>query len=395
VVLIHHARGRGHGFRDADAFGLNNFGAIYGVDPTYLATSYRCPTSVLGLAEEVARRMPVVPGLTARPPLTSHESCGPGEVRVATFKSLLAEVLWVVQRVRERHQPTVNAAIDTRAAVIAPRDVEVYVDQLNKASDRLGAGLVFHDARDHETFTDQPPFRVAYATLRIAEDETDGLAWRTLLAFCDGVGAATILALYNAGAGQLTAALRASAPTNAKLKGLRDFILIAREQLRTADTREAAWTVLRGVVTSLLPGSEIESWRGRIDGAALQNEPDGAAAQLLARFRDRTHGTVADAATTQHDVLVYTIFGSKGQQWPHVFIVGAYSQGFQDSVAADGLRKLYVTLTRSMATLTITLPRFVRHTPLEQVLPTYTPTFTADLVEAFAARAIPIEVDPT
>jgi superfamily I DNA/RNA helicase len=66
-------------------------------------------------------------------------------------------------------------------------------------------------------------------------------------------------------------------------------------------------------------------------------------------------------------VGLYTIFGAKGQQWDHVFPVGAYSQGFTGRAAlAEGLRLLYVALTRTKVSLTVTYPRGIRYTQLAQ-----------------------------
>lgn len=61
----------------------------------------------------------------------------------------------------------------------------------------------------------------------------------------------------------------------------------------------------------------------------------------------------------------------------------------------DGVRKLYVALTRAMHSLTITLPRFVRFTGLENFLPTYAPTFSPELAEALVSRTIVVEADPS
>jgi superfamily I DNA/RNA helicase len=273
--------------------------------------------------------------------------------------------------------------------------VDIYVGELNSASARLGAGLVFHDARDHETFTNEPAFRLSYAVLRLTTDEDDFLAWRTLLALAVGIGSGTVGALYDEGPGNLATAVRSIAATNRRVRDLRDAALVGRDELIAAESRAAAWNILAEVIVHIDPDATLGTWRERVDQVVPEDDPTSAAAQLLARFQDRVYVTVADTKAENRDVLVYTTFGAKGQQWRHVFIVGAYSQGFQDGpTSADGLRKLYVTLTRAMETMTITLSRFVRFTALEMRLPTYTPVFTPELVEAFGARGIQIEVDP-
>lgn len=49
-----------------------------------------------------------------------------------------------------------------------------------------------------------------------------------------------------------------------------------------------------------------------------------------------------------NEIRIYTVFGATGQQWDHVYVAGAFYQAFLDQAPADGLRRLYVALTRAM-----------------------------------------------
>src|SRR5438876_4592504 len=123
------------------------------------------------------------------------------------------------------------------------------------------------------SFTDESSFRAAYALLRIADDDEDYLAWRTLLALFVGIGPGTIGALSYVGPGHLVTAIRAIATTNTRVRTLSDLALTARERLRGTGTRAAAWTALEEVLGGILPGSTMATWQNRVDEVTLESEP--------------------------------------------------------------------------------------------------------------------------
>ena len=102
----------------------------------------------------------------------------------------------------------------------------------------------------------------------------------------------------------------------------------------------------------------------------------------------------ADAPTEEGDVLVYTVFQAKGQEWAHVYLAGAYFRGFRDHEGrvGEGTRVLYVALTRASQSLTVTKFRSAMRRPrIVAAAGSPTPKFPAVLVEAAAAVGIPIE----
>ena len=95
-----------------------------------------------------------------------------------------------------------------------------------------------------------------------------------------------------------------------------------------------------------------------------------------------------------NEIRIYTVFGAKGQQWDHVYLAGAFNQAFVDRAPADGLRRLYVALTRAMQSLTVTLPRWVKHTQLARVIGADATSFLPQFAEACSAVDIERETDP-
>lgn len=84
------------------------------------------------------------------------------------------------------------------------------------------------------------------------------------------------------------------------------------------------------------------------------------------RSRRAAVGDVGDLPRRKNQVLVYTVFQAKGQEAEHVFICGAHADAFRDQDVAntDGLRRLYVAITRAIKTPTISFARDVGSTPL-------------------------------
>ena len=67
-----------------------------------------------------------------------------------------------------------------------------------------------------------------------------------------------------------------------------------------------------------------------------------------------------DRAPGEREIGVYTVYQAKGLQADHVFLLGAFTQAFVKENPADGIRSLYVAVTRARSSLTVTMGRFVR-----------------------------------
>ena len=78
----------------------------------------------------------------------------------------------------------------------------------------------------------------------------------------------------------------------------------------------------------------------------------------------------------------------------HVYVAGAFYQAFLDQAPADGLRRLYVALTRAMHSLTVTLPRYVKHTQLSRVIGADATGLLPAFAEACTQAGVDRETDP-
>lgn len=395
-----------YGFREADPLGLNNFSAVYRTDgPAFMSKSFRCPGSILALAEAVASRMPVVPGLTDRPAMESSDDLGDGEVRVATFKSIQAETAFLVKDVARRLAET-EAEYDARevpeaerkpqVAVIVPRGVEIYENFLNEASVDAGLGLTFHDSRSPSSLAFDLGFRFVLALLRVADDADDELAWRALVQLAPGIGATRLEKMY-AGYNRLTVALRGEAPLDRAIRRLLEAVERARAEIVLSEDEGALREAIARVVDAIGFGSELpwDEINGSADVASEAVAEVPPHRTLLAACRKIAHRRVGDEQPTANEVRIYTIHAAKGQEWNHVFIAGAFYHAFLDQATpADGLRRLYVGITRAMQSLTVTLPRYVRYTQVARMIGADATGFLQQFVEACNEIGVERQADP-
>jgi len=114
---------------------------------------------------------------------------------------------------------------------------------------------------------------------------------------------------------------------------------------------------------------------------------------LLAACRRAVHEIAVDSEPDENEVLVYTIHAAKGQEWDHVYLAGAYEHGYRDrgGPAGEGLRRLYVGITRACESLTISKPDYAIGPPLEERLQDRSLSFPRELIEALRAVDVPIE----
>lgn len=386
-----------YGFRDAAVGGLARFATQYGTDgPAYLSESRRCPKRVIDFAEEVAARMPARATLAPRPPMTSFGE-REGEVRIITFPSHVSETRWVageIARLR-RDRP------DDTIAVIVPSSLRTYIQALNIASGRDGLGVSFTDSRTRLPLEDDRGFRFAYAVLRLASDPEDQLAWRTILRVVPAQPRGRVAALYDSGDTPLAVALRARAAVDRPLSALLSRVVAATESVASADSRDEVIEAIDHAAEELhvaaTPWADVlavlEAPMAAEEEEVLGETTPEHSRDLLAAARRAVNRVAADVERPEGEVLVYTIFQAKGQEWDHVFLAGAYRRGFIDRHGVgEGARLLYVALTRSCETLTVTKFNSAARKPgLIAAAGTPSPQFPAILVEAAAASGIRIE----
>lgn len=386
-----------YGFREADPLSLNNFGLVYGVEPTFMSVSYRCPRTVVALSEAIAQRMPTTQGLAGRPALEPNPArTDDGEVRVLSFGAMFLEVDWITRTIEQLRRANEEASV----MVIAPFGIRGYVTYLNEAAQRAGYDLSFVDSRGDLPFQVQPAFRLWLALLRLADDGNDQLAWRTILQLAHGYGSTTMKRLYEAGAASLRAALRARAPVDAKVRRLEEDVARFVQSISEAADVGAVIAVLEqaavhwGIDVPTTLWTEIQA--APTDDDIPEPTPEDMSWKIvLFRCRRAAGGDVSDLPRAKNEVLVYTVYQAKGQEADHVFICGTHGDAFRDQDVSntDGLRRLYVAITRAMKTLTISLARDVSGTPLHGQL-SAAPAFPAELHESCLQLGIPIEEDP-
>ncbi len=361
-----------YGFREADPLGLNRFCAVYGIaEPIYLSISRRCPEAICRYAEAVAAQIPEVPGLTDRPALEPYPSLPTGSVAIETLPSTVAEARRVHALVAghlSSGQPPTNIML------IVPLHIEIYLKFLNDVAAAEGSAISFYDVRASEPVCETVEFRALYALNRLAVNSEDQLALRTLVYLAKGWGDKFLERLREGGATKLSVALRSMADIHTPTAELVQETVRAVVGIRNADDVEA-------IV------AESDTWLRRFGGVASPEwEPILTLPQLkalllpdrfpeeLATLKDEfpLFREVADALLTvssrrnidrapgEREIGVYTVYQAKGLQADHVFLLGAFTQAFVKENPADGIRSLYVAVTRARSSLTVTMGRFVR-----------------------------------
>ncbi|MDI6894825.1 MAG: ATP-dependent helicase [Bacillota bacterium] len=376
-----------NGFRDADPRGLNNFCRLYGVArPWYLSTSYRCPRLICEFAESIAQRIPPVQGLEDRPKLSPHpDSPHTGTIRITIHKSVQAEAKWLHREVSNLLQ---QGVAPSQIMVVVARDVDVYVNLLNRHAGQDN----YYDPRSGAKIADSMPFRTIYALARVALDKNDLLAWRTLMQL-GGFRPPRMRQVFTAGKHSLLSALRARIDSDeevrrwfeateeaiARLQQLEepgDSVAIAEEWFTVSGKAKSDFTAVNAMLHASL------SPTGR---TMLENLEE-----LL-----RTMATdPQDASPDSQRIPVRTIHQAKGLEAEHVFLAGAHDEAFADVKPADGVRRLYVAVTRASRSLTISVGRSVRRTPIEHRLGASYVKLATDLEEVSRSIGITIECDP-
>ncbi len=391
------------GFREADPNALNNFCRVYGLtEPFYMSESRRCPEVICLLAEEVASRMPPIAGLTERPPLHAHASVQPGEVSIATYPSAIREA-------KEAHADIVRrrelGALSSDFMVIVPRGIEIYIQMLNQASSDANDGVVYFDTRTKAGLADSPEFRALYALCRIARQRNDHLAWRTLIYLARGYRPTFVRSILNAAATTFTAALSGMAALNEQAGRIWSATTEAIGRMREAES----WNQLLQAADGWLDSMDrpvdrdweqltnAEEWQE----IAASELPTGEEAErrfeiLAGSLLQVTQRRRGDSAPEENEIPVYTIHQSKGLQAKHVYLVGASATAFLDSgdSPADGVRRLYVGLTRSMESLAISIGWRIqhRHFPLHKRLGVDAVELTPHVAESAHALGIHVTI---
>jgi superfamily I DNA/RNA helicase len=343
------------GFRAADPLALHRFPEAYRLSEVdYLPKSKRCPDAVCRFAEAISSDLPELPGID-RPPLSPWPGReDPGSVRVVVCPSPIGEARWIVSECRTLVEQGVK-----------PKDIMIVVSRfISEASAELkrAAGeqeelpFSFYDPRVADPASNDLATRLASAAARLVVDGGDQMAWRTFVWATPQLGDARKTRILSVGetdylrnlrrvaAGDQTCArpLTAGETVIEKYGSEEEFpALTAVEEIAsTLRVQDLDLTVLAGIVEDLAEEHSASDW--------------------LERIFEVSQKTQIDPEERPTDIAVRTIFSAKGLEAPVVFVTNVVQQSLSGrGSVADGLRRLYVAVTRPTERLYVSAPRYL------------------------------------
>jgi ATP-dependent DNA helicase UvrD/PcrA len=387
-----------YGFRHANPEGIRRFDKEHAPSKDLpLKTCMRCDRDVMELARFVAD----LDRARLKKPWEARKDAGQGDVRLLSFSSGDDEAAAIASLCKyliteEKYQPDeilILIRSDQNGAFSRPL-----------AEHMATAGVLFHLNIGAVSPLDSESGRVALSFIRLAVDENDSLAWRTLLQVRkNGVGAKAIAQIAeeadNTG-NTFAAALRKSVgkkgaltkewtALEAMLAQVKTVVgkpetVLSPEQMRESISRIAAILADAGV-------AGLEEANAHIAAMAERGEADSFT-ELLSSLS--MAGLTPEQDLTPGAVNMLTMHKAKGLSARAVIIMACedeYLPGRQQSVDQEGdeRRLLYVSLTRARERLFITysqrrfgqqqhtgrdsgkqkrtLTRYLRHAPVHAI----------------------------
>lgn len=349
-----------YGFREADALALHRFPAVYNVDPQYLWRSRRCPATICRFANLLADSLPPLPGIE-RPPLVEWPGReDEGVVRVVSAPSPIGEARWVMAECLALVE---SGTAPSDIGVVTAGYFEDVFRALTKASEETeDPPFSFVDPRANDPLSEDKAVRILSASARLLIDEHDHMAWRTLVWATPGLADARLTSLLTAGEADYERNLGAVADRDAVCgRPLR-----AGREVRArfaADEEVGALAVVEFASTIL----GIEDLDLTSLTTLAGEQPERTCRDWLAAIFERSEDEAPEAeAAPDTTIPVRTIFGAKGLQAPIVFLMNAIPQVFfVGGDPADGIRRLYVGVTRASSQIVVTAPRNLRGSSLQ------------------------------
>jgi len=353
-----------YGFRDAEPEGLHQFPKIYDLEQVdYLWKSWRCPQVVCDLAESIADVLPE-PASLDRPELMSwpEEEENTGMVRILSHTHPNTEARWVL---RECRRLINEEDFDPSDIMIISAGFFDHVFRKLREQTEQVAELPFHlyDPRQRDPVGNEPAMRALGAGLRLLEDDQDQMAWRTLEWVMPGLGEVRRGNILEAGESTY----------------LRSLVRAAEDDAVCAQVVEAGQAVIdrfgeEDVVSITAVLSTLLDYLGRDfqeqNAIHILREEVGEEAQvgsLLTEIRKLSQPDLIDPSEREDGIPVRTVFGAKGLDAPVVFLVNAIEPAFSGwGSVAEGIRRLFVAVTRTESKLYITAPGYIEHTAIGQ-----------------------------
>lgn len=340
-----------YGFRYADPMGIRIYQKQYQAKRFDLEICHRCDRSILDLAEYIAELDYKREPKKTRP----REDAEVGEVRLLRFRDQYSEAKWVAEKCGEILHEDKNASI-----LILMRS-----DRRKSLSTVLRDALEGHEVpvavETGETPLDTYEGRLVLATIRLAVDPEDSLAWYTLLHLETGIGPKTLTAIRNIAkenrfrfydAAKYIRDNPAYSPSAKVLERLK----AVDEILNTCKIgNEELGDQVNNVIECFTDNDNIrETLEVYFDD--LISESDAESLSDLLRSISASMG-FAEQEFEEGVVNIMTMHKAKGLSADVVFIVGAEKQFIpgKNIVEADDERRLfYVSLTRARHSLFIT-----------------------------------------
>lgn len=352
-------------FRDADPQGLHRFPDIYQLDEVdRLWKSKRCPQVICDLAESVASLLPELPGLD-RPelePWPGRED--PGQALVVSLSHPNTEARWVLG---ECARLVENGSYEPQDIMIIA--ASFYNDVLRHLTEQTGnvGPLPFslYNPREQNPAGNQPAVRALYAGLRLLQDDEDQMAWRTLAWATQGLGTERRRQILTEGQPTYLRCLRSVSERDvacARAVDAGDNLLAWLGGVEEVSPRE----VIEFLSEAL--NQDFEDLSG-IDLLVESLGDEAALNDLTAEIRDLSHKDLVDPTDRPNGIPVRTIFGAKGLDAPVVVIVNAIEAAFSGwGEVAEGIRRLYVAISRAEDRLYLTAPRSIQHTSIGEAI---------------------------
>ena len=352
------------GFRDADPLGLSAFSNVYKLEKNHwLSESFRCPELVCRFAEEVAGILPNQ-FTEERPTLRPHASrIDKGLVEIHLAKSPQAEAEYVLQTARGL---VASGAVKPCQIMIViskyQREIRTQLQMSYEKTEH--PGFVLNDPSTRSPIIDAAEFRLLGTAVRLLLDPKDQLAWRTLVALTPGLGDKKVLQILTGGKDSLLQNIRLLASSAPAIKKVLDTgmgflnkfegteMLSAEEAIDTLATDIGLaphWNAVEAIKTELGSEEHPLAWQNLI--------------------REMDSPPQIEPEDMPEAIQVRTIHSAKGLQSEVVFLMNAIEQSFDgDGDPADGIRRLYVGLTRARSRLYVSTPGFVQYHALGHTL---------------------------
>jgi superfamily I DNA/RNA helicase len=346
-----------YGFRLADPLALHRFAEAYALEEVdHLTVSRRCPSVVCNLANRIADYLPPAPGLERLPIEPWPERNDEGLLGLHQFPSLAAESRWIAVQCLGLLDAEVPAE---EVIVIASSFHAPVLAGLVAAADAVEGEISFFDPRSANPLANDVAVRLLGAGLRLLVDVRDQMAWRTLVWAKPGLGEVRRRSILEEDGLTYTGRLARAAAS--------DETIAAAEQAGDAVIDRFGGTA------EVSPAEVLDTL---CDCLGVQPDRALVAEVLAGRDAIAPHDfatMVAEAADgddveegANRAIAVHTIFSSKGLDAGHVFLATAIDQAFAGrGNAADGIRQLFVGVTRASEALHISAPGWIKYTALQ------------------------------